>query len=316
MKTNVNSKKELPTVISFDAFSKESFIHYYLENRGEIEKLLLTSGCIKFVGVTIDTTKAFQQLTNSISSEFLDYIDGNSPRTKLEGKVYSSTEYDPTRKITMHNELSYSSVWPNKIFFSCIQPAESGGETLLVDSRTVLKQMDGDIVSKISERGIVYVRNLHGGNGLGPSWQDTFETKDKMQLEKYCIEYNIKYTWKENGNLRLEQFSTGVIKHRKTKEEVWFNQIDQFHPLHLGEELYETMMLLYGSPDNFPMYVSFGDGTEIEKTIVEEIMHTIEGLTVAPVWNKNELLMIDNELIGHGRNPFKGERRVLVAMSN
>jgi alpha-ketoglutarate-dependent taurine dioxygenase len=32
-------------------------------------------------------------------------------------------------------------------------------------------------------------------------------------------------------------------------------------------------------------------------------------------WNTGDLLVIDNVLVGHGRRPFTGSRRVLVAMT-
>ena len=33
-------------------------------------------------------------------------------------------------------------------------------------------------------------------------------------------------------------------------------------------------------------------------------------------WNVGDLLLVDNVLVGHGRRPFTGQRRVLVAMSD
>ena len=63
------------------------------------------------------------------------------------------------------------------------------------------------------------------------------------------------------------------------------------------------------------MYVAYGDGSPIEEEIVSEILATIARTTVAPPWQTNELLIVDNERIAHGRNPYTGERKVLVAMS-
>ncbi|WP_394750400.1 TauD/TfdA family dioxygenase [Spongiimicrobium salis] len=305
----------LPIEIILADLSKEEFISFYRKNKELIENNLMVHGAIKFRGVAIDSIDSFQEITHSISTKFLSYIDGNSPRTKLTGSVYTSTEYDASQKITMHNELSYSKKWPGKIFFSCITPAQMGGETLLADSRTILQKMDKEIVSEIGRKGVTYVRNLHGGTGMGPSWMDTFETNDKQELENYCTSYDIDFSWKENDLLHVKQSSKGILQHRTTNESVWFNQIDQFHPLHLGDELYETMLLMYESPENFPMYVTYGDGTIIPSEVIQKILETIEIVTVAPQWDRNELLMVDNELIAHGRNPFKGDRKVVVAMS-
>lgn len=309
------SETQLPVVVRLDEMSPEAFIGYYREHRGEIETLLQDKGAVKFKGVLIDSLESFQRIVDSISDKFLNYIDGNSPRTKLSGNVYTSTEYDQSQRITMHNELSYSAKWPNKLFFSCLKPAETGGETLLADSREILKKMDKDIVAEIRGRGITYIRNLHSGGGMGPSWQDTFETDKKEQVETYCRSYGMDFGWSDGDMLRVRQPAKGIIAHRSTGEQLWFNQIDQFHPCHLGEEILETIQLLYGSPGNFPMYVEFGDGKEISEDMVHAILDAINTVTIAPRWDTNELLVVDNELVSHGRNPYTGSRKVLVAMS-
>jgi alpha-ketoglutarate-dependent taurine dioxygenase len=305
----------LPFIWNNEEMSAESFINYYRANEVAIAQELTIHGSIKFKGIEIPSMETFQYIVDSVSEKFLNYIDGNSPRTKLSGHVYTSTEYDQTQKITMHNELSYSAKWPNKLFFSCLVPSETGGETLLADSRSILNAMDRAIVEEVRARGVMYVRNLHGGMGMGPSWQDTFETNDKSQLESYLKDYNIDFQWMGNENLRLRQHSKGIIRHRATGEELWFNQIDQFHPIHLGEEMHEAMYAMYESPEEFPMYVKYGDGTEISSETIEKILSAIEKVTVAPKWDTNEFLLVDNEMVAHGRNPYTGNRRVLVAMS-
>lgn len=312
---DISKGVDLPLVARVDDMTPEAFIAYYHSNKTEIESNLRTVGAVKFKGVQIDSLETFQHIVDSISDKFLSYIDGNSPRTKLSGNVYTSTEYDKTQRITMHNELSYSAKWPNKLFFSCLKPAETGGETLLADSREIVKLMDKKIVSEIKERGIMYIRNLHSGMGMGPSWQDTFETEDKQQLEAYCKSYSIDIEWTGSGNLRLKQPSKGIIQHRETKEELWFNQIDQFHPIQLGEEVYEMMKAMYHSQEEFPMYVKFGDGKLIEEGMIKDILDTIEEVTIAPPWDKNEILIVDNELVAHGRSAYTGNRTVLVSMS-
>lgn len=308
-------KLTLPMTVQLDNMSPEEFIVYYKSNHSEIEKDLHEVGAVKFQGIQIESMEVFQHIVNSIANKFLAYIDGNSPRTKLSGNVYTSTEYDKTQRITMHNELSYSAKWPAKLFFSCLQPSDTGGETLLADSREILNHMDKALVDEIDRKGVIYIRNLHGGRGIGPSWQDTFETESKEQLEAYCEQYNIEYEWKEDGSLRLIQRSKGIIAHRSSGERVWFNQIDQFHPSHLDSEIYEMMQHMYDSTEDFPMFVKFGDGTPITEAMVREILDTTEKLTIAPPWERNELLIVDNELASHGRNAFTGERRVLVSMT-
>lgn len=297
--------------------SIQTFIDWYQDNKLVLEDELLQTGALLFRGVDIDNVASFETVMDAIASKFMAYVDGNSPRTKLSSKVYTSTEYDPAQPITMHNELSYSYKWPAKIFFCCTIPAESGGETPIADCRKILTVMNPDLVEEIERKKIVYIRNLHGGAGLGPSWQDTFETTSKAEVENFCTTANIKYQWKADGGLKLLQPSDGIIRHQITGEKVWFNQIDQFHPSHLNQELYETLMLMYDQQEEeLPMYVSFGDGSKITTAIVHEIAAAMKKTAVATPWRKGDLLMLDNVLTCHGRTPFKGNRKVLVSMSN
>jgi len=305
----------LPLAIRLNESSADYFIHHYNSNKVVFEELLAKNGAIKFTGIDIGSVDDFQFIVNSISTKFMNYVDGNSPRTKLSDHVYTSTEYDKTQRITMHNELSYSAKWPAKLFLTCLIPAETGGETLLADSRLILERMNREIVSEINAKGILYTRNLHGGKGIGPSWQDTFETNDTKVVEAFCRSSRIDFEWVNGNMLRLKQPSPGIISHRLTGEELWFNQIDQFHPFQLGEEMYETLKLIYGDPEYFPTYVSFGEGSEISESLIDEIQQTIMDVTIAPAWKKNELLVVDNEMVAHGRNSYTGDRKVLVAMS-
>lgn len=129
-----------PFIIDLNEISPNDFVDYYLRNKESFENDILKQGAIKFKGIDIDSLETFQHIVDSISQKFLNYIDGNSPRTKLTDHVYTSTEYDQTQKITMHNELSYSAKWYNKLFFSCLQVPETGGETLLLTAEKYLMQ--------------------------------------------------------------------------------------------------------------------------------------------------------------------------------
>ena len=294
--------------------SVTDFIPWYLGSQPILEDILLDKGAILFRGLAIASAPDFEALIAGIVPASLGYKDGNSPRTRLSSRVYTSTEYDASEAITMHNELSYSARWPSRVFFNCQIPASEGGETPIADSRLILKLMPPGIVEEISRRRIRYIRNLHGGQGVGPSWQYTFETEDREEVMRFCRENGTEYEWKEDGGLRLIQYSDGIIAHPRTGEEVWFNQVDQFHPSQLSREVYETLMLLYEEELDLPMYVTYGDGTTIPEDFITTIRQTTDGLAAASPWEKGDLLMLDNVLCCHGRKPYKGERKILVSM--
>lgn len=305
----------LPFVIPLNPEQSINFIEFYNTNRETIEKTLLKYGAVKFQNIPIKSVGDFQQVTNSISGKFLNYIDGNSPRTKLTSNIYTSTEYDKSQIITMHNELSYSPLWPSRLYFTCLDLPETGGETLLADSREILAAMDQGIVEEINRKGVKYIRNLHGGMGMGPSWQETFETGDKRDVEKYCRNNGVDYKWNEYGNLSVIYAAKGIILHRESKERLWFNQIDQFHPSQLPPEIYAELQLMYDHVSEFPTYVRFGDDTLISEEMVTRINKTIDTVTVYPKWDMDEFLIVDNERVAHGRNSYTGTRKVLVSMA-
>jgi alpha-ketoglutarate-dependent taurine dioxygenase len=246
----------------------------------------------------------------------MEYVDGNSPRTKLDSGVYTSTEYPPEYFISLHNELSYSLRWPDRLFFCCVTAPEQGGETPLVDSRTLLRELPNSLVNDFRAKGVCYIRNLHGGRGFGPSWQKTFQTTDKEDVHAFANGNGVQVQWVNDGTLRLTQTRPSMAKHPITGEEVWFNQAEQFHPTTHPESVYQAMMSVYrGREEMLPQHVTFGDGTAIPL----EYLQTIRSVTKANVaefrWKRGDLLVVDNMLAAHGRNPFKGPRRILVSMT-
>lgn len=311
------ARQTLPSVINFQkGMEMPALIDWYQEHKGLIDRELLTSGAVLFQGAQVDSIEKFEAFSGSIASKFRDYVDGNYPRRHLQGHVYISTEYDPKYDITMHNELSYSFKWPSRLFLGCVIPPAEGGETPLADSRQVLKLMNPDLLHELETRKIRYIRNLHSGSGMGPSWQETFATDDKQTVEAYCRQIEMKYYWKDNDDLRLEGIRPAVRRHPITKERVWFNQVDQYHPSHFPPEVYETLMLLAGeNEEDLPLYVSFGDGGAISESIIREVIDTIDKVVVVRPWEKGDFVIVDNMLVAHGRKAYKGDRKIVVAMA-
>lgn len=306
-----------PLTITFEKNTRTAFfISWYKDNKAMIERKLLEKGAVLFQGVDIDTVDKFESVTGAIATKFRSYLDGSYPRKNLKGHVYISTEYDPAYDITLHNELSYSMKWPSKLYFGSIIPASTGGETPLVDSREIVRVMNRSIVKVFEKKQIRYVRNLHGGKGMGPSWMDTFETNDRNILMKHCDDIQIQYEWKNDGGVKLVNIRPATRIHPLTGEKVWFNQADQYHPSHFPTELYDTLMLLANNDEeSLPLYASFGDGSKIEVDMIKEILSTINSIAVVRPWEKGDFVVLDNMLVAHGRKSYTGERQTLVSMA-
>jgi TfdA family taurine catabolism dioxygenase TauD len=241
------------------------------------------------------------------------YRHGNSPRTKVGDNVYTSTEYPPEYTISMHNELSYARRYPSRLLFYCHQAPETGGATPVVDGSRWLAALDEQVRAAFSG-GVRYRQNLHDGVGFGKSWQQTFETDDRDEVEKFLGETGAEWTWRADGGLRVEQPGPSTIVDGRTDTEVWFNQADQWHIAGLGDDTAAALASILPEED-MPQSVVFADGSPIPAEYVTQIRDRGLSEAVDVPWRAGDLMVIDNVLVGHGRRPFTGPRRVLVAMA-
>ncbi len=284
-------------------------------NLNDIKIDLAHHGAILFRGFAIHSKDDFRTLADSINESPMPYTDGNSPRTKLTSNTYTSTEFPADQFISLHSELSYSDVWPDRMLFCCVQPAPEGGETPLCDNTTLLSLLPEEIVNEFSQKDLCYIRNLHGGYGLGPSWQKTFETEEKSEVEAFCKKTNSEFTWHADDSITIRQYRPSVRIHPLSGEKLWFNQADQFHISNFEPEVQEATLALYGDDvTSRPQHVTFGDHTEIDPAYFSVIRSLTHKVMVPVKWQAGDLVYLDNMKVMHGRMPYKGNRTVLLTM--
>lgn len=319
-KTSVYGADNLPIVIEpQNELKTRPFFQELLaqihDSHDFFREKLLSHGAILLRGFQVQNYSELESFAEAFSGkQLINYAGGTSPRNRLESKVYTSTEYPANMTLALHNELSYTTKYPSHLYFCCLLPAENGGETTLGDSRRILKRIPPEFVTLFKQRGLKYVRNLQSGKGSGYSWQDAFETCDKTVVENICREIGCEFRWKENGFLQLIQNRPATVVHPVTGEEVWFNQADGFHPGALDGETYNELISLMPEED-FRLNVYFGDGSPIDVSILNEIRRVIREETIPVRWQQGDLLVVDNLLAAHGRFPFSGERKIILAMT-
>jgi len=49
---------------------------------------------------------------------------------------------------------------------------------------------------------------------------------------------------------------------------------------------------------------------------MEEILSVYRDLEVSFPWQEGDVLLVDNVAVAHGRRPFRGERKILVALGD
>jgi len=281
-------------------------------NQPFVEKQLLEHGAILFRNFRIDGVEVFEAFAKAISPQLLDYHERAAPRTEVSSKIYTSTEYPAEHAIPLHHEMSYSHNWPTKIWFYCAQPATVAGNTPIASDRKVFDLIDPAIKTRFMQKKVMYVRNY--GEGVDLPWQEAFQTTDRRVVEEYCVKARTQFEWRDGNRLRTRQVRQAVASHPVTAEVVWFNHAHMFHTSNLDPSVRESLLAEF-KDDELPRNAFYGDGSPIESSVLEEIRAIYEGAAISFDWQKGDILMLDNFLCSHGREPFAGPRKILVAMA-
>jgi amino acid adenylation domain-containing protein/FkbM family methyltransferase len=299
----------LPLVVEPN-IADADLIEWAKVNREFIDTKLLRHGAILFRGFRIDPMAEFNQFARVVCSGLFNE-NGEHPRQSINGDVYTPVFYPPEQKLLWHNENSFNHTWPGKILFCCARPAARGGETPVVNSRQIFEMLDRRLRERFLNKGVMYVRNY--GDGLGLDWQTVFRTNSKAAVEEHFRKARIEFEWKEGGRLRTRSVRPAAVKHPRSAEAVWFNQAQHWHVSCLDPLTRESIAAVFREED-YPRNCYYGDGSPIEDSVMQEILAAYQKAEVVFTWQAGDILMLDNLLTAHARQPFAGERKLLVAM--
>lgn len=280
-------------------------------NRTLWENKLHQHGALLLRGFNLEETQTFENFATAVLEQILQYNSEHKTIT-ANGAVQTPVDYAADQQLLWHNENSFNHSWPGKILFGCAIPAQSGGETPLVDSRRVYEAIDPEIRALFRARGgVMYVRNY--SEGLGLSWQKIFRTESREEVAWACKANHMAFEWLEGDRLRTRAIRPEALQHPVTGAWSWFNQLQHWHVACLEPQTRAAVEKLY-LPEEYPRHCYFGDGSPIGDEIVAEILAAYQRLEVAFPWQKGDALIVDNLLAAHARRPYTGERKILVSM--
>lgn len=282
------------------------------EHRAALEQKLHAAGALLFRGFAVASVEEFERVIAALSSGALEYQFRASPRTRVGGNIYTSTDYPADQPIFPHNEHSYSPRFPLRLFFYCEHPPEARGATPIGATRDVLARIPPAIREAFRRRKILYVRNY--GDGFGLPWQTVFQTHDRQEVASYCASVGIDIEWKAGDRLRTTQVGPALVRHPRTGEEVWFNHATFFHVSTLPARVREPLSAAF-SEDELPTNTFYGDGGTIEPEVLETLRDAYQSSLVTIPWQRGDILFLDNLLAVHGREPYSGRRVILTGMA-
>lgn len=276
-------------------------------------ELLPKYGAVYWRGFPLPTPEDFSNFVDAFNWTHDSVVGGGGPRNTVVGKVKTSTETPAHLSIPLHHEVAYLKETPARLVFYCDVEPGAGGETPVVLSKVLLKNMtesNPDFVARIREKGIRYIRRIEdqatADTDQQRPWQAAYDTTDREEAETRARDTGTDtIEWDDKGAMIVRsQVFPGIKKSGVgADDETWFNVIALLHPASHK-----------GSGKNAPWTVKYGDDTDIADEDVLSILEAMKKDVAATKWAKGDVLMVDNRVSLHSRNPFTPPRRILAAI--
>jgi alpha-ketoglutarate-dependent taurine dioxygenase len=276
-----------------------------------VRELLAESGAVRLRGMRL-TAQTFGAMVSAVAGAPLaEYVNRSTPRSRVSGKVFTSTEYPRDQAIPMHSEQSYTRAWPLVLGFWCVHPAASGGETPLAPTDRVLRALPAELVERYEAHGVRYERWYQPHLDL--PWQSVFQADSPAEVDRICAAAGIETQWHDGGVLHTRQVAQATTVCPASGRRAWFNQAHLFHVAALPAAARQALRATVG--DRLPRHAQLGDGQPIPDRDIEMIQAAFASAAWHEPWCGGDVLLVDNIAVAHGRRPFTGDREVLVAMA-
>jgi len=235
---------------------------------------------------------------------------GDLPSTGEDSPVYRSTPYPARERILWHHEAAHTGAWPHIQFFHCTVAPAAGGATPTADSRLVYELLPTNWRDRFTRFGLRYIRNFR--EHVDVSWRAFFGVATEEELTATCARQSIGLDWLPDGTVRTS-FRTAAA-YTADGRPSFANQVLLHHNAALPARTRAALHGLYGPPEAFPRHVQLGNGEEIPAAVIELIAAAYDAVAIRTAWRNGDILILDNRVTAHSRDPFQGERQVRVAL--
>lgn len=295
-------------VVTLDQWREDTL----LDVTDQVRALLRDHGCAWVHTAGGLTTSQFVELATRVADGPLHRGYGDLPRADGDSPVYPSTPYPARERILWHHEAAHTAEWPHLQFFHCIAATTIGGATPTADSRLVYDRLPAELRDLFTRFGLRYIRNFR--DHIDVSWQAFYGVSGKAELRVECERQSISLDCFQDGTVRTA-FQTSAVCEVDGRLS-FANQVLLHHNAAMPAAARAALFGLYEVPEAFPRHVQFGNGAEIGADVIELIMATYDAVGARSPWRGGDVLVIDNRVTAHSRDPYRGERRVQVALGS
>jgi alpha-ketoglutarate-dependent taurine dioxygenase len=314
--THDNAQLELDTVI-------ETIKSLQAQNNLLTKKLAL-HGTLLFRGLPITNAQDFSRFAHAFGFRPHEIIGIVVNRPELAPNVAPANESPKEKLIYNHNESPQVPHAPEYIFFYCDKAPAIGGETPISSSLELFHRAQEEIpdfIAEIAKKGIlsqvVYKvdKQYEGGSTLKQAFgkeikdgddEATKRAKIEAQIARYGRGKHTTWEWTDDGI---------ILTHRlpaiRTQPET------NLPTLFTGLAAYYKNMQAQGTANGrtYPTVQLFGDGSPIPEHFLARLAKITDEIRVLHKWQRGDVLVYDNVISQHGRQPWGGEQsdRVVLA---
>src|SRR5438132_10199640 len=259
---DVDVRPGKPPLLRVDA--SDNAARWAAEHRDALRTAVVEHGSLLVRGLRLRDVAEIEAVFRRLGS-LMTEKEAFAARRRCSDGLYSSSKWPPNQPMCMHHELSYALEFPSLMLFACLIAPTDGGATPVADSPAVLHALPRELIERFEQVGWLLIRNYN--NEIGASIAEAFGTDDRRAVERYCGANAIRFEWQPDGGLRTWQRRSAIVRHPRTGQRCWFNQVAFLSEWAMDPELREYLVDVYGE-DGLPFNTRFGNGDPIGRDIV------------------------------------------------
>ncbi|KAJ5632581.1 hypothetical protein N7490_008920 [Penicillium lividum] len=289
---------------------------------GTFTKRLAQHGALLFRGLPIYNAEDFSKFAHAFGYKPHEIIGIVVDRPLLAPNVSPANEAPKEVLIYNHNESPQVPHAPEYIFFYGHHTPEKGGESPISSSLEIFNRAQREIpkfVTELAEKGILSrvtyknEKQYEGGSTLRQAFGKEIVEGDDIETRRAKIEAQIaRYgrgkhtTWEwTDDSLVLTHRLPGIRTQPGTNLPTLFTGLASY---------WKNSQVNIGARKNVTQQL-FGDGTVIPEKYLAHLAKITDEVRVLHRWQEGDVLVFDNVIAQHGREPWEGEQtdRVVLA---
>jgi len=184
------------------------------------------------------------------------------------------------------------------VFFYCDTPAESGGETPLIDSTAVYrfaKENHPDFIAKLREHGARYIRTLpeedDSSSPIGRSYRNAYAVSSKEELdEKLSKVDGCEWEWLPDGSgVRV---ATEAVPAIRLVTDPHRNYIFQHT---FANSIVAAYLGWQDSRNDRHKALQFGNNDKMPEDVLESIAAFMDRERILHQWQKGDIMAVNNQ---------------------